>query len=593
MNRVQNKYLRYFLIWRLRHISDHHFVVILSVLTGLIAGLAAVVIKNITHFIEKGLLHYLSNTYQNYVFVIYPIIGIFITIIVIKYIIRHPINHGIPGVLYAISRNNGIIKRHNMFSSIITSALTVGFGGSVGLEGPTVVTGSAIGSNIARLFHLSYKQTYLLLACACASAIASIFKAPIAGVVLVIEILMIDLTMSSILPLLIASVVGTLTSYLLLGQDVVYHYELNAGFNIQNVPYYIVFGLIIGFLSHYFTKVYLFIGNIFEKINNPYKRLLIGGGLLGLLIFLFPSLYGEGYHEINYCLDGNLDFLFTKSLFYNMKGNIYVALILLFAVTLLKAVSASLTFGAGGIGGTFAPTLFMGATAGLLFATIINLLEIKNLPVSNFALAGMSGIIAGVMHAPLTGIFLIADITNGYNMFVPLIITSTISFATIKFFQTNSIYTIQLARRGDLITHDKDKSVLNLMRIDDLIETDFANVSPDATLGDLVKIIATSKRNIFPVVGNDNTFHGLVLLDSIRHIMFKPELYSEVFVCDLMNIPDHHVTPDDTMETVAQKFQVTGRFNIVVLKNGEYVGCVSRANVFSTYRKLLKQFSNE
>ena len=588
------KLFKKFLIWRMRHIGRRPFMLIMSVIVGITAGLGAVIIKNSVHFIKEMLKNGVTNDFSNYLYFIYPVVGISLAIIFIKFILKQPVHHGIPTVLHSIAKQNGKIKPHNMFSSIITSSLTVGFGGSVGLEGPTVATGASIGANIGRLFHLNYKQITLLLGCASTAAMAAIFKAPIAGVVFTLEVIMIDLTTYSLVPLLLASISGTVVSYLFLGQTTILSpYVINKTFDMANIPYYIALGIIAGLVSVYFTRMFMFIEGYFKKINNLYKKLLIGALSLGILIFFFPALYGEGYDAINSCLSGNYDFLFDNSVFSAYSDNFIVLILILFSIILLKVVATSITFGSGGVGGIFAPTLFIGSNVGLLFALIVNRIGITHLSRANFALIGMGGLIAGVLHAPLTGIFLIADITKGYQLFVPLMITAAFSYITIKLFERNSVYTIQLAHRKELVTHDKDKAVLSRMKVTSLIETDFSCVQADATLGDLVQIISKSSRNIFPVLEEDNTMVGIVFVNDIRHIIFKPELYETTYVRDLMFMPEPSVDPDELMESVAEKFQLSGNFNLPVLKDGKYLGFVSRAKVFSSYRRLLKKISED
>ncbi len=479
------------------------------------------------------------------------------------------------------------------FQQKIGEKWAVGFGGSVGLEGPTVATGGAIGSNIGRLLHLSYKHKILLLGCASAGAMAAIFKAPVAAIVFAFEVIMLDLTTSSIIPILIAAVSGTLTSYAFLGQNVIYQINVIGKFQFSDLPFYILLGILSGLVSVYFTRVYMSIGKLFEKIKHSYNKLIIGGFSLGILILFFPSLYGDGYEAVNESLNGNYDFVFTNSFFSAYRDNIIVALILILIITLLKVVATSITFGSGGVGGIFAPTLFIGANLGLLFSSFLKYIGIKDISVSNFVLVGMAGLIAGVLHAPLTGLFLIADLTHGYDLFMPLMITATISYATIRYFEPNNVYTIQLAKRKELLTHHADKNVLTLMKVSQILETDFITVNKNATLGDLVKAVSESPRNIFPIVDNDNIFQGVVTLDSIRKIMFVPKEYDCVYVKDLMYIPETSVSLTDSMEDVAQKIQSSKRFNIVVLKEGKYIGFVSRANIFSNYRRLLKQFSDD
>jgi CIC family chloride channel protein len=585
--------LKRFLIWRIKHMSQRNFIMILSVVIGVLAGLGAVIIKNGVHLIKSLLTSNSVVDYQNYLFFGLPAIGILIAVVYVRFILRQHVGHGIPSVLFAISKSHGVIKRHNMFSSIVTSVFTVGFGGSVGLEGPTVATGAAIGSNIGQLFRLNYKQITLLLGLASAAAMSAIFKSPIAAVVFAIEVIMIDLTMASLIPLLIASVTGVLTSYFFLGQAVMYPFEIGVGFTLKDIPYYILLGLLAGLVSVYFTKMYIFVEATFSRIKRWYVKWITGGIILGVLIFLFPSLYGEGYDAVNACLQGDYSPLFNNSLFYGLKDEIIMVFVLFLMILFLKAIATSVTFGAGGVGGIFAPTLFMGAYTGLFFSTFLKYLGIGHLNPSNFALVGMGGLIAGVLHAPLTAVFLIAEITSGYQLFVPLMVTATISYATIRIFVKNSVYTHQLARRGELITHHKDKAILSMMKVGKLIEKDFRTVSPDDKLGDLVKVIASSKRNIYPVIDDQGTFCGIIVLDDIRNIMFRPELYNERTASSLMFMPGTSVDPDESMEDVALKFQETRNYNLPVIKDGKYIGFVSRANVFSEYRKLLRDFSDE
>lgn len=580
------------MIWRLRHIKDRQFIMILAVIIGILAGISAVVIKNGVHFIKELLTSDFALE-QNYLYFAYPAIGILIAVVYINVILRKHVGHGIPSVLFAISKSNGVIKRHNIFSSIFTSVFTVGFGGSVGLEGPTVATGAAIGSNIGQVLHLNYRQITLLLALASAAAMAAIFKSPVAAVVFAIEVIMIDLTAASIIPLLIASVTAVLTSYFFLGQAVLYPFEIEHGFVMKEFPYYIGLGILTGFISIYFTRIYIFIEARFARIKTWYLRWVIGGSILGGLIFLFPALYGEGYEAVNATLNGEIGPLVNNSPFYSFRDNIWMIFLLFILIILFKAIATSVTFGAGGIGGIFAPTLFMGTFAGLFFAKAFNFFEIGPVVESNFALVGMGGMIAGVLHAPLTGIFLIAEITSGYELFVPLMITSTISYATTKIFIRNSVYTHQLAKRGELLTHHKDKVVLSRMRVDRLIERNFKIVRPDAKLRDLVQVISESSRNIFPVVDEEDNFKGIIRLDDIRNIMFRPDLYDTTNVQELMIMPATTVDPDETMQAVVNKFQHSGKFNLAVVQDGKYKGFISRAKVFSRYRSVLQQFSED
>jgi CIC family chloride channel protein len=580
-----------FLIWRQRKLTDKQLILTLSLIVGILVGFAAVLIKNLVHFIQVEVSGLATNKH-GYLYIILPFAGISLTVLFVRYINRNPVRHGIPGVLYAISRNQGKMNSHNLYSSIIASALTVGFGGSVGLEGPTVATGSAIGSNIGRRLNLSYKQITLLMGCACAGAMASIFKAPVAAVVFALEVIMLDLTMAAIVPLLISSVSATLVSYFFLGQHTVYPFVVDSGFQFDQLIWYILFGIFTGLVAVYFAKLYNLITEAFEKLPNVFARLALGSTLLGLVIFLIPSLYGEGYEVINSSLKGEYGFLFENTLYAGLKGNLMVTMVLFLCMLLFKVVATSLTFGSGGVGGVFAPTLFTGGIAGLFFSQFLSLTGIQ-VNAASFALVGMAGMIAAVIHAPLTAIFLIAELTGGYHLFMPLMIVATISYATTKIFVANSVYTTQLAKRGQLMTHHKDKAVLMMMQLNELIETDFNILRPSNSMRELIETIKFAHRNIFPVVEEDGTFRGIIKLDDIRHIIFDNALYDSIYVRDLMFMPEQVIFTGDTVEEVAMKFQVSGRYNIAVLDRGKYMGFISRAKLFSSYRSLLKDFSEE
>ncbi len=575
-----------------KHLSRQRFLYLLAAFVGLGVGLAAVIIKNLVHFIREALENSFHGDYISYYIFILPVVGIALAVVYIKYINKHPVGHGIPGVLFSISKNNGIIRSHNLFSSIITSALTVGFGGSVGLEGPTVATGGAIGSNMGKLFKLNYKEVTLLISCACAGAMSAIFKAPIAGIVFALEVIMLDLTMYVVIPLLIASATGAMTSYFFLGQNVLYPFQVSESFQMNHIHYYLILGVVVGLLSAYFTKIYIYISGLFEKFTSPWKRLLVAGGLLGVIIFFFPSLYGEGYEVVNQGLRGEYLHLFDGTFFEGWNHTFALVIIYLLLVIGFKVIATTLTFAAGGIGGIFAPSLFMGANMGLLFGLVLNQVGI-DVSVSNMALVGMAGMIAGVIHAPLTAIFLVAEITGGYELFFPLMLVSTISYGTTRYFVKNSVYTVQLAKRGELMTHHKDRNILLMMKVADLIETNFSTVRADETLRDLIKVVTKSSRNIYPVVDEKQNLQGIVKLDDIRHIMFNTEMYDTTKISDLMINPAWTVESTDQMEEVARVFTESQRYNIPVLQNGKYLGFVSRARVFSSYREMLKHFSDD
>lgn len=590
---TRRKKIIYRLLRFTHKLPSRQLMILLSVIIGFIVGIIAVLVKNLVHLIQNLLTGGFSEDYSNYLYVILPAIGIIATIIFVKYFLRQPVRDGIPNVLYAISRENGILKRHNMYSSIITSALTVGFGGSVGLEGPTVVTGAAWGSNIGKMLGLNYKQIVSLVGIAAAASLSAIFKAPIAAIVFALEVILFDMTMTALVPLLVSSIVAALTSYFFLGQDVLYPFEVINKFRLSETPFYLGLGLFASLISVYFIKLYVFTGKVFDKFKGWFLKFLVGATALGGIIFLMPSLYGEGYEAINEALEGNFGFAFDNSLFYDLRENTHIVVFMLLGIVIFKAVATSLTFRAGGIGGIFAPTLFIGTMTGLVFVKAMNYYGDFNLPESNFALVGMAGLLAGVVHAPLTAIFLIAEITGGYELFLPIMLVATTSYSMSRLIEPKSIYTIQLAKRGDMLSHHKDKSLLSMMTVAEHLETNFSTVDVNANLGQLVKVIADSNRNLFPVVDDQNNFFGIIFLDQIRHTMFQPELYDTTMVKNLMFQPSKVVQVDDDMETVAGKFQHSGKYNLVVLDGDKYKGFISRANVFSHYREILKDISDD
>ena len=580
--------------WRQKHLSLKSFVTILAIMVGLLAGLAAVIIKNAVHLIQSLIHKHLSGEVYNLIYVILPIIGISLAVFFIRFILRKPVRHGIPNVLYSISKRKGYISRHNLFSSIITSALTVGFGGSVGLEGPTVSTGAAIGSQMSKFFRLEYKYITLLLACACSASMAAIFKAPIAAIVFAVEVIMIDLTTFSLIPLLLSSSTAVLVSYLFLGMEVLYPFNVESKFMVNEFPLYIFLGILAGVVSAYFTRMYKLVERLFNRIKKIQFKLLFGALTLGALIFMFPSLYGEGYEAINQALGGDTAYLFSNSLFASFKDNMWMVVMLTLMVILFKVIATSATFGAGGVGGIFAPTLFTGVNTGMLFALFArNFLNLTYIDERNFALIGMGGLIAGVLHAPLTGIFLIADISGGYGLFVPLMITATFSYLTVKLFTKNSVYTMQLASRKQLVTHHKDKHALSMMEVRELTEKDFVILDPDAKLRDLVNAISVSHRNLFPIVDSDGMLVGMLKMDDVRHLIFKQDVYDKISLKEIMYMPEHFITTRDSMDEVVEKFEASGRYNMAVVDNGQYKGFISRATVFSCYRSHVKNFSHD
>ena len=577
--------------WRKDHLSERQFIYFLAITIGFISGLVAIVIKNSVHAIQYMLTVGIFDEYSYVLYIFYPVVGILLAQWVIRKLVKQQVNHGIPNTLYSISKRNALIKKHNLYSSLITASLTVGFGGSAGLEGPTVGTTSAWGANLARLFKMPYKTRTLLIGCAAAGAIASLFNAPIAAIVFAIEVIMLDLTTASLIPLLLASVTAAITSKFFVGGGILFHFNITDEVRLSHLPYYVGLGIFMGIASLHFYSSFTYVTKLFDKMKRQRNKTIIAGTTLGALLFLLPPLYGEGYEAINAIIEGRPFDILENSMFREFDGNVFVLLGFVLALGLLKVVATTLTFRAGGIGGTFAPTLFMGAMFGFFFARSINFFGLGDVPESNFTLVAMAGMLAGNLHAPLMAIFLIAEITGGYELFVPLMLTSSIAFVTVKRFNPHSIYTTQLARRGELITHDKDQAVLTLMPLHREIETDFSCVDPYDKLGDLVKVISRSKRNLFPVVDKKNNLMGIVNLNEIREVIFKPDLYQNTHVHDLMNDAPDSVRKEDSMETVMQKFEQSGAWNLPVLDiDGHYVGFVSKSKLFNAYRSLLKDF---
>jgi chloride channel protein, CIC family len=584
---MKHDVLTRFLIWRLKHISNKDFVLILSVVIGVIAGIAAVVLKETVHFIKDLLTGGFDIAYSNYLYLSYPLIGIFLTVLVAYFILKDPPGHGVTNILYYISKGSSLVPRVKMYSRMITSALTVGFGGSVGLEAPIVVTGSAIGSNVARTMHLNYKKRTVLIGCGAAGAIAAIFNSPIAGVIFSIEVILAEVSIAAFIPLLIASVSGSLISMVLLGDDVMFSFQLKDPFTASDVPYFILLGIGCGITSLYFTRVMYRVEAAIGKVKNKYKKVLIGGIGLGLIVFLFPPIYGEGYEAIRSLIEGKESQLFYGSLFFPEYDVDLVLLLFLMGLILIKPVASALTIGSGGSGGVFAPSLFLGGVFGYFFARGVNLFITNPISPANFTLVGMCGIMSGVLHAPLTAIFLIAEITSGYTLFVPLMLVSAISFSTISYFEKYSIYTKKLVEKGDLITDDKDKQLLSLINISKIIETDLLKVGVEANLGDLVNVVRLSKRNIFPVVNDHGELKGIITLDDIRDIMFDEEARSRIMLKDIMHQPPAFVSSHESMESVMKKFENTEAWNLPVIDNGKYIGFVSKSRIFNTYRKKL------
>lgn len=580
--------------WREKNIKQRNFILILSFFVGIFASLAAFILKSAIHLIQNLLTHSFNPDEVSFWYLVFPFIGITLSFLFVRFVVKDDISHGVTRILYAISQRKSIIKLHNTWTSIVSSAVTIGFGGSVGAEAPIVFTGSAIGSNLGKFFKMDQKTMLLLIGCGAAGAIGGIFKAPIAGLVFTLEVLMLDMTMTSVVPLLISSVTATSLTYFLTGSSFMFQFTSYEPFSVARIPQLIALGVICGFVSLYFTRGMNFLEVSFRKVQSPVTKLLIGGIALGVLIFVFPPLYGEGYNTIEALLNGNSSNVLQTSFFQHLGGSIWVLVVYLVLIVIFKIFASTATTSPGGVGGIFAPSLFVGCISGFVVATIMGQVGIAA-PTSNFALAGMSGVMSGVMHAPLTGIFLIAELTGSYNLFMTLMIVSTISYMTIILFEPHSLYAMRLAQKGELITHHKDRAVLTLLRMENVIETDLSVVSPQMNLGELVKIISKSSRNVFPVVDpHSKKFLGIVLLDEVRNIMFRPDLYERFTVRQLMISPPATIGVDLPMEKVMQIFEDTGAWNLPVVDvEKRYLGFVSKSKIFNSYRHVLVHFSDE
>lgn len=584
------------LIWRERHIKERTFVILLSLAVGVFAGLAAMVLKWLIHTIASLLSTNINVSEGNYLYIILPVIGILLACWYVRYVVRDNISHGVTRVLYAISQNKSRLKPHNIYTSIVASSITIGFGGSVGAEGPIVYTGAAIGSNIGQAFRLTPRVLMILVGCGAAAGIAGIFKAPIAGMLFTLEVLMLDLTTVTVMPLLISSITAASVAYVFTGYDLEFFFVQSEPFTMGRVPFFIALGIFCGLVSLYFTRVMNMMERLFNKrLNVQWKKTLVGGSILAALVFLFPPLYGEGYGAINSLLNGDPSSIVDGSIFYPDRGSVWFITVYIGLIILLKGFATSATNGGGGVGGTFAPSLYVGCMTGFFFAFLMNnLVGDLGLSVKNFALMGMAGVMSGVMHAPLMGIFLTAEMTGGYELFLPLLIVSTLSYGTIKLFEPYSIYTMRLARDGKLLTHHKDKAVLTLMKMSSVIETDFLSVRPEMNLKQMVDTISQSKRNLFPVLDPENHLIGIVSLDDIRNIMFRPDLYKRMHVSRFMAMPPAKLSTTDTMEAVMKTFDDTGAWNLpVVDENGHYAGFVSKSKIFNSYRRVLRHYSED
>lgn len=575
--------------WREKHIPEQIFILILAFVIGVLCSFSAAILKGSIHWIadHAASISEVDDLYIGYL--ITPVVGVFLTYLFVKYIVRDDISHGVTKILYALSQRKSRLKPHNMWSSIVASSITIGMGGSVGAESPIVMTGSAIGSNIGRFFHLEHKNLMLLLGCGAAGAVAGIFKAPITGLIFVVEVLLMDLTLTSVLPLLISSVTAASFSYLIFGTEAQFAYEATEAFTLGRMPWVIVLGALCGLSSLYFTKISFGLERKLKGMTHYWERFLVCAAILSTLIFLLPPLYGEGYNSISTLISAEPQRVMQGSFFEKLTGTTWALPLFLTLAVLAKVFATVATNAGGGAGGVFAPSLFVGALVGFAFSYVMNISGLNiYLPTDNFALMGMAGVMAGVMHAPLTGTFLIAELTGGYNLFLPLLVVSTTAYGTIKLFLPHSIYSLRLAEEGKLLTHNKDKAVMTLMQVDHVIENDFSILSPDMTLGDTVRIFGESKRNIFPVVNDKGRMVGMVLLDNIRNIMFRPELYDRFKVATFMVSPEARVVVGMSMDEVMKLFDDTRAWNLPVEdEEGKYLGFVSKSQIFNQYREVL------
>ena len=582
------------LMWREKHIKEKNFVLFLALIVGIVCGFAALAFKWLIHYISSSLLLNIDITGGNYLYLVYPLIGILIVSCYVRYVVRDDISHGVTKVLFAISQNKSRLKPHNCYTSVVAASITIGFGGSVGSEGPIVYTGSAIGSTLGQMFRLSPRLLMILVGCGAAAGVAGIFKAPLSGALFTLEVLMLDLTTVSVMPLLISSVSAASVAYIFTGYDVQFFFTQSENFLTVRIPFAILLGIVCGFASLYFIRVMAMMEGFYGKIKNPWMRAAIGGSILAVLIFIFPPLYGEGYDVITSMINGDTASVADGSIFYADRNVVWIIGLYIAGLCLAKAFATSSTNGAGGVGGTFAPSLYMGCMTGFFFAYFLNHIGLGfDLSVKNFALMGMAGVMSGVMHAPLMAIFLTAELTGGYDLFLPLLIVSTISYGTIKIFEPYSIYAIRLAKRGELLTHHKDKSVLRLLKVNNVIENDFKPVSPEMNLKQMVDVISQSSRNLFPVLDGEGRLMGIVLLDDIRNIMFRPDLYKKMYVSKFMTTPPATIQVGDTMESVMKTFDRTSAWNLPVVEDGKYIGFVSKSKIFNSYRRVLRHYCDE
>jgi chloride channel protein, CIC family len=580
--------------WIHAKLSGSQFLIFSSMLVGITAGLAAVALKTLVHYIHLAITHDYNFQYQYYLYLIFPLIGIVLTVYIVKQFFHGKLGRGTANILHSIIKRSAFLPKDQMYSHAVTSAVTVGFGGSAGLESPIVTTGSALGSNYAKTYHLGYKDRVLLLACGAAAGIAGAFNSPVAGVLFALEVLLVEVSISAFIPLIVAAAMGALCSKIILQEGILLSFKLQQPFNYENVPYYIILGLLAGMVSVYYARVYTSLENLFvRKKRERFKMALIGGLSLACLILLFPSLFGEGYSSIKTLAEMKPENLLHNSILSSFGGNEWFLLIFVGAVMMMKVVAASITINSGGNGGNFAPSLFVGAYLGYFFSRLVNMTGIAKIPESNFTIVAMAGVLTGVFHAPLTGIFLIAEITGGYDLMIPLMIVSAISYMIVKYFEPLSMDAKKLAKKGHVLTQDKDKTILSSLKTEKIIETDFQKVSPSATLKELTEVVAHSTRNIFPVIDEKSRLVGIITLDNIREIMFKSEMYESVLVKQLMRKPPAIVSPEESMHSVIKKFDETGSWNLPVVEEGKYLGFISKSSLLTKYRSQLIKTSRE
>ena len=574
-----------------KRLTDRQLMMILAVIVGALAAVGTYVFETLLHWIKEGLVGWFSPDSASPMYFVYPVVGIILASLFVKYLVKDNISEGVTRVLYAIAKKGSRIKAHNCYTSIIGGATTIGFGGSVGPEAPIVLTGSAIGSSVGKFMRMNYKQTTMLLGCGAAAALAAIFKAPITGVIFVLEILMLDITMGAVIPLVLASVTATTLIFFLKGFDPVLEVMGVEGFQLANIPMYLVLGLMCGLVSFYFTAVNGKIAHWFEGMKTMYRKWIVGGVILGVLIFVFPPLYGEGYEGFSDLMHGRIENLFNNSLFYEYRDVPWLIGLYLVGILFFKVVAMATTNAAGGVGGTFAPSMFVGAFTGGSIAYIANTYLGMDLPILNFTLVGMAGVMAGVMKAPLTSIFLIAELSNGYSLFIPLMIVTCVAFVIGYYFEPSSIYTKKLEKTGDIVTHDKDRSVMVFLNLDELMDTDFNTLPLDSTLGDAVQTVAKARRNTFPVVDDEGHLTGIVQLDDLRGDMFNQAKYPTPIDRYMVPPPDK-ILQHEQIAGVLDKFEQTKAWVLpVVDKEGKYLGFVSKSRILAAYRQQLVEIS--